>query len=248
MKGLINTMNENTLAIIVLVFLLVSLITSLILILRSSPINNGKNWYTAMIPIFASLGLPGITDLMRTGGNTGIFAILIFLVLISALLFPITLWFPKVKSHLFNKWWKYSFPLIVAAGLLVAGYLAYVELTAGLPVCGVGMPGCVTVQTSQYARLFNLIPIGVIGVVGYLAIAVAVILGKQSKGGIKRFFYLAAWGMCFFGVLFSSYLTYLEPFVIHATCTWCITSAVLMILLLWITTPVGQKALNDDQF
>lgn len=241
-------MNENTLAIIVLAFLLFSLIASLILILRPSPISTGRNLYSAMIPVFASLGLPGIIDLMRTGGNTGIFAFLIFLVLISALLFPITLWFQKNESQLFLKWWKISYPLIIGAGLLVAGYLAYVELTSTLPVCGVGMPGCVTVQSSQYAKLFNLIPIGVIGVAGYLAIAVAVILGRQFTGGIKRILYLAAWGMCFLGVLFSSYLTYLEPFVIHATCTWCITSAVLMILLLWITTPIGQKALNDDRF
>jgi uncharacterized membrane protein len=39
-------------------------------------------------------------------------------------------------------------------------------------------------------------------------------------------------GMTVFGVLFSLYLTFLEPFVIKAVCMWCITSAVIMTLLL----------------
>jgi len=34
--------------------------------------------------------------------------------------------------------------------------------------------------------------------------------------------------MAWFGVLFTIYLTFLEPFVIGATCMWCITSAILM--------------------
>jgi uncharacterized membrane protein len=49
--------------------------------------------------------------------------------------------------------------------------------------------------------------------------------------------------MCIFGVLFSIYLTFLEPFVIGATCMWCISSAVLMIILLLISTPAAQQAL-----
>ncbi len=53
----------------------------------------------------------------------------------------------------------------------------------------------------------------------------------------KRVSALSIWGMGIFGVLFSAYLTYLEAFVIGATCMWCITSAVLMILILWASTP-----------
>ena len=240
-------MDENNLAILVLIFLLFSIVASLIMILRTSPIKTGMNLYTGMIPVFALLGIPGILDLMRTGGVTGSFAFVVFLVLLSFVVFPIFPFVQKNGSRSFQKWWELSIPLIVISGLLIAGYLAFVEISAELPVCGVGMPGCVTVQTSQYAKLFDIIPIGVIGVMGYLAIFVAWILGEKNKGNFSKYFSLAAWGMCFFGVLFSSYLTYLEPFVIHATCTWCITSAVLMILLLWITTPFGQKALNDDR-
>ena len=37
------------------------------------------------------------------------------------------------------------------------------------------------------------------------------------------------------GLAFSIYLTFLEPFVIGASCAWCLTSAVIMTVLLWLT-------------
>jgi len=38
------------------------------------------------------------------------------------------------------------------------------------------------------------------------------------------------------GTLFSIYLTALEPFVIGATCAWCLSSAVIVTLLLLLST------------
>jgi len=52
---------------------------------------------------------------------------------------------------------------------------------------------------------------------------------------------LAMGVMVVFGVLFSIYLTFLEPFVIGTTCIWCLSTAVVMTLLLWVVTnPVIQ--------
>jgi uncharacterized membrane protein len=51
-------------------------------------------------------------------------------------------------------------------------------------------------------------------------------------------------GMAFFGVVFSIYLTYLEPFVIRAVCLWCISSAVIMALLLLLSLPSAIWQLN----
>ena len=53
------------------------------------------------------------------------------------------------------------------------------------------------------------------------------------------------WLVALAGTLFSIYLTVLEPFVIGATCMWCITSAVLMTLLLWAATPAAVEAWAD---
>ncbi len=44
------------------------------------------------------------------------------------------------------------------------------------------------------------------------------------------------------GVGFSAYLTFLEPFVIGATCMWCIASALTMLALLWLVAGPGREA------
>jgi uncharacterized membrane protein len=52
--------------------------------------------------------------------------------------------------------------------------------------------------------------------------------------------------MTVFGVLFSIYLTYLELFVIKAVCIWCLTSAVIMTLLLLLSlNPVLRCLIGD---
>jgi hypothetical protein len=43
------------------------------------------------------------------------------------------------------------------------------------------------------------------------------------------------------GLLFSAYLTYLEAFVIHAWCRWCIASAVLAVLIFIFTLPEFRR-------
>ncbi|MCK5794824.1 MAG: hypothetical protein KAH12_08950, partial [Anaerolineales bacterium] len=49
--------------------------------------------------------------------------------------------------------------------------------------------------------------------------------------GYTRFLNLGLFGITLFGLLFSIYLTFLEPFVIGATCIWCLSSAVIMTIL-----------------
>lgn len=73
---------------------------------------------------------------------------------------------------------------------------------------------------------------GVLGAVGYIAILIAWLWRRFSSGPLADSMPLAIFGMALFGVLFSLYLTYLEPFVIQAVCMWCLTSAVLITLLM----------------
>jgi uncharacterized membrane protein len=46
------------------------------------------------------------------------------------------------------------------------------------------------------------------------------------------------------GMLFSIYLTFLEPFVIGATCAWCLASAVIMTALFWLSLLPGKSSLT----
>ncbi len=132
-------------------------------------------------------------------------------------------------------WRAWLIPALVLIGLVIAGYLAYVETTATAAVCG-PVGDCNRVQQSEYARLFGLLPIGVLGVLGYL-----VILGLWAwqRFGPRELSARTLWLLPltgFGGTLFSIYLTFLEPFVIAAICMWCVTSAVLMTLLMLISS------------
>ncbi len=135
-------------------------------------------------------------------------------------------------------WRRRAVPLLALAGMAVAAYLAFVELSGGAAVCG-PLGDCNTVQQSPYARLFGVLPIGVLGVFGFGAVLVAWALQRFGSGPAAHWAGLALPIMAFAGTLFSIYLTFLEPFVIGATCMWCLASALLMTALLWITVPRG---------
>ena len=125
----------------------------------------------------------------------------------------------------------WAIPVLSVAGLLVAAYLSYIEVTLVRAFCG-PVGDCNAVQSSSYARLFGILPVGVLGGLGYLAILLAWWANRQKWGFISSYAPLALFGMAFFGTIFSAYLTYLEPFVIMAVCIWCVTSAILITLIM----------------
>jgi uncharacterized membrane protein/glutaredoxin len=138
------------------------------------------------------------------------------------------------------EWPGWVVPALAAAGLGVALYLAYVEVTGTQAVCG-PVGDCNTVQLSPYAYIFG-IPVGVLGVIGYVAMAGVWLVARVGPGALRPRAALAVWLMAAGGVLFSIYLTFLEPFVIGATCIWCLNSAIIMTLILLATTPAAQRS------
>lgn len=123
-------------------------------------------------------------------------------------------------------------------GVGVSVYMAYVETAEVTAVCG-PVGDCNTVQQSEYARLFGLIPVGLLGVLGFAAILIAWAFTQFGRGRIQELMSLALFGMALFGTAFSIYLTFLEPFVIGATCAWCLASAVTMTLILIFSAQPG---------
>ncbi len=132
-------------------------------------------------------------------------------------------------------------PILSLLGLAVAGYLAYVESSNVEAVCG-PVGDCNTVQQSEYARLFGVLPIGLLGMLGFLLILIAAMVQRNTKGRESAYAALAILVMTTFGVLYSIYLTFLEPFVIGATCAWCLTSAIIMTILFWLSLDPGKQA------
>lgn len=131
---------------------------------------------------------------------------------------------------------RYAFPILSIIGLGVALYLAYVETQEVAAICG-PVGDCNAVQQSPYARLFGVLPVGVLGSAGYIAILASWFYARLRKDWLAQKAPLAVFVMTLFGLIFSIYLTYLEPFVIKAVCAWCLTSAVIMSLLYFLSIP-----------
>jgi len=147
-----------------------------------------------------------------------------------------------VKSPVKNS--QMLIPILCIIGLGVAGYLAYVEITQTAAVCG-PVGDCNTVQQSEYARFFGILPIGVLGVIGYLVILVFWILASAQNAQVADLSKLSMFALSTFGIMFSMYLTFLEPFVIGAICAWCITSAIIMTILFILTWQIARPILQN---
>jgi uncharacterized membrane protein len=134
-------------------------------------------------------------------------------------------------------------PALAVIGLIVAGYLTFIESSGAEPFCG-PVGDCGSVQNSPYAKLFGFLHVGLLGVIGYVGILAAWAIEQYGSGKIRLWARVALFGMAFFGTLFSIYLTFLEPFVIGATCMWCITSAIVITLLMWFSLEPATAAMT----
>jgi uncharacterized membrane protein len=196
-------------------------------------------------PAPAPMDFPDDQAEMRDNGFT--LAIVVLVGMILALLYAIVRFIaamfadnlPAPAPAWVSRW---AIPVLALAGLAVAAYLSYIEISLDKAFCG-PVGDCNAVQASPYARLFGVLPVGVLGGLGYLAILAAWWAGRQKWGLVSDYAPLALFGMAFFGTVFSAYLTYLEPFVIRAVCIWCITSAILITLLMLSSLPHGMQAL-----
>jgi uncharacterized membrane protein len=239
----------NTLAVLTLLALLIAWISSVVLSLRGVPVGTRGGWFAILLPLFSLLGIPAAIDLFQAGGLTTLYAAIAFVVFVANIVVPILRMRGAPAHPLVKDWYRWSILFAALAGIAVAGYLTLVDVAGSQVSCGPS-GGCQTVQQSKYAVLFGVLPVATLGLIGYVAILASWIAWQFGPAGVKRMAPLAIWGMCVFGALFSIYLTTLEPFVIGATCMWCISSAVLMAILLLVSTPFAAEALripDDDE-
>ncbi len=125
--------------------------------------------------------------------------------------------------------------LLALLGFLVSLYmLAYAMGFTGPVICGIG--NCEAVQSSPYARI-GPVPVAALGVLGYLGLLILSFMGLQPSSQAFRRLPLGLLGGGIAGLAFSAYLTYLEAFVIHAWCQWCISSAIIMALAFLASLP-----------
>jgi len=139
-----------------------------------------------------------------------------------------------------------TFSLLLAfLGLFDSLYLLWVYTSPSRPmVCFGG--GCDAVRASTYAHMHG-VPMPVFGVAGYVIVVLLILaesLVPPALGSLVRLALACATG---FGFFFSLYLEYLQGFVIHAFCAWCVTSGLVMTALFALAIyNVLRPALQDD--
>lgn len=115
------------------------------------------------------------------------------------------------------------------AGFFVALYLTLYKMGVfGELVCSIN--GCETVNMSKWSRFLGM-PVAAWGVLFYVAALVIAFVSLSDRYIASKQVSLIMVLHTLFGVLFSAWLTYLELFVIHAICIWCVTSAVIVTLM-----------------
>jgi uncharacterized membrane protein len=134
----------------------------------------------------------------------------------------------------------WAVPALAVPGMLVATYLTWVEVTGIAAVCG-PVGHCNAVQQSEYARLWGVVPVGALGAAGYAFVLATWGVGLRAPPHRRRISRVLVWMLAAVATLFSAYLTFLEPFVIGASCAWCLASAVIVTLLLLAATPAVQR-------
>ena len=118
---------------------------------------------------------------------------------------------------------------LALAGIFVALYLTLYKMGAiGELSCRIG--SCETVNSSPWA-LFLGAPVAAWGVGFYIVVFAVALAGLSQRHAGSRRLSLALVLLSGWGVVFSSWLTYLELFVIHAICQWCVVSAVIVLAI-----------------
>jgi uncharacterized membrane protein len=114
-------------------------------------------------------------------------------------------------------------------GLIDAIYLALIKFLNKPEMCLPGVGDCWSVNTSSYSSIYG-IPVSILGAMAYIALFLILFL-EIKRPSLKNILIQLGFGITCAGFLFSIYLTYLEFFVIHAICPFCVISAVLMTVL-----------------
>ena len=205
----------------------------------ASPLPSGLIAVTQTVPSPETESAPPVEE-TRSNGFTLAAVVMIFMIV--AILYAL---FSLLTGKLyFQSAWiaqRNAIPWLALIGLFVAAYLTYVETQSVQAFCG-PVGDCNAVQSSSYARMWGILPVGVLGVLGYIGILAAWWSGRQNWGWVSAYAPIALFGMALFGTIYSIYLTYLEIFVIKAVCIWCISSAIIITLLLLFSLNSTLKA------
>ena len=127
--------------------------------------------------------------------------------------------------------------IVAVAGLADATYLTVQALTGETLSCG-GSPDCSRVLGSSYAKLGG-IPVGMLGALAYFTVFTLATFAAFDYPRAPKFLALIAGAM----FLMTLWLLYVQAFLLHAYCRYCLLSAAITFLIagLLIAVPPSQR-------
>jgi len=133
---------------------------------------------------------------------------------------------------------KYIYVILALAliGFTDAMYLTVSHYTGAELSCNISS-GCESVTNSQYSTIFG-IPVALFGAIFYLATALFSV-AYLDRG--KKIILTVIKSMAPFAFMFSAWFIYVQLFVLHEICQYCMLSAGLSITIFFITLALREK-------
>ena len=135
------------------------------------------------------------------------------------------------------KWQVVVFAVAALIGFTDAAFLTAEHVRGVVPPCSV-VSGCEQVLTSPYAAIAGM-PVSVLGMLFYGTILVLIIAFLDSYD--RRVLHVACW-LASAGFLATLYFVYVQAFIIHSFCQYCLLSALTSLILLL----VGARIMSTD--
>ena len=127
--------------------------------------------------------------------------------------------------------------IVAVVGLADATYLTVQALTGETLSCG-GSPDCFRVLGSSYARLGG-IPVAILGALAYFTVFTFATFAAFGYARAPKFLVFIAGAM----FLMTLWLLYVQAFLLHAYCRYCLFSAAITFLIagLLIAVPPSER-------
>jgi uncharacterized membrane protein len=116
---------------------------------------------------------------------------------------------------------RYVIALLALAGAVVSALALHVHYSTETQPCSINEKwDCGVVNHSPFAEIMH-IPVAVIGIAGYLALAGLALARRR----------ILLTGAALFGLGFALWLTFIEEYVLQVWCLYCVIQQVLIVLI-----------------
>jgi uncharacterized membrane protein len=119
---------------------------------------------------------------------------------------------------------------VIGLGVGISSYLTYVHYGSVTAVCPFNAR-CDVVLSSPYAQMWG-VPLSLLGLLMYAVLTTMGFWLWRAQSRWERLIALGAYTVALSGTLFTGYLYYLEIFELHAFCSWCVASSVVIVGIL----------------